>query len=228
MCSFWPASRLCSFFPALFVMSAFWPKPIIPQPQIIEDIDYLPLILSSKVYHVAKETPLKYAPKLSSTLKSSIYLKREDLQPINSFKCRGAYNKMRTLTDTEKAQGVCCVSAGNHAQGVALAAQKLDIHATIVMPTFAPSIKVENVKRLGGNVILHGSNFDEAKKYCLELAKAKNLVYIPPFDDKYVIAGNGTIGEEIMKQIPDKLDAKFVCCGGGGQKLGSFLVPLRR
>ena len=139
--------------------------------------------------------------KLSMKLENQVYLKREDLQPIFSFKCRGAYNRMYQLTPEEKAKGVCCVSAGNHAQGVALAAKKLNIQATIVMPTFAPEIKVDAVKRLGATVIQQGDDFDEAKRICFELAKEKKLIFIPPFDDPFVIAGQGTIAVEILKQM---------------------------
>eukprot|EP00842_Homolaphlyctis_polyrhiza_P003804 jgi/Hompol1/4424/HPOL_003636-RA len=172
----------------------------------VTEVDYVKLILNARVYDVANETPLTYATKLSSKLGNKIYIKREDLQPIFSFKCRGAYNK-----------AVCCASAGNHAQGVALAASKLGIEATIVMPTFAPEIKVENVRRLGGKVVLFGNDFDEAKRECARLAKAENLTFIPPFDDPYVIAGQGTVGVEILRQIKqDRLDAIFVCVGGGG------------
>ncbi|KAJ3277208.1 hypothetical protein HDV01_000260 [Terramyces sp. JEL0728] len=185
-----------------------WPEPIIPPKHVLPDSnerDYLPLILNARVYDVADETPLTHARK------------REDTQPIFSFKCRGAFNKMFNLTKEQKIKGVCCVSAGNHAQGVALAAQKLGISAKIVMPTFAPEIKVENVKRLGANVILFGNNFDEAKKECMRICKAEDLTFVPPFDDPYVIAGQGTVGMEILNQIRQtRLDAIFVCCGGGG------------
>nr|KAJ3422783.1 hypothetical protein HK105_006336 [Polyrhizophydium stewartii] len=182
-----------------------------------DDIDYLKLILNARVYDVANETPLTFANKLSTRLKNNIHLKREDLQPIFSFKCRGAYNKMFQLTPAERANGVCAVSAGNHAQGVALAASKLGIQATIVMPTFAPEIKVENVRRLGAKVVLFGRDFDEAKKECARLSKEQGLTFVPPFDDPYVIAGQGTVGVEILRQIrQDRLDAIFVCCGGGG------------
>ncbi|KAH9246357.1 threonine ammonia-lyase, biosynthetic [Batrachochytrium salamandrivorans] len=181
------------------------------------EIDYLKLILNARVYDVANETPLTYASKLSTRLGNKIYLKREDLQPIFSFKCRGAYNKMYQLTPSERSRGVCAASAGNHAQGVALAANKLGIKATIVMPTFAPEIKVENVRRLGATVVLFGNDFDAAKKECTRLAIEKDLIFIPPFDDPYVIAGQGTVGVEILRQIKqDRLDAIFVCCGGGG------------
>jgi threonine dehydratase len=160
-----------------------WPTPTIPQPvKGVDEIDYLPLILNARVYDVSIETPFQFARKLSAKLKSTCYLKREDLQPIFSFKCRGAFNKIYNLSKEEKMRGICCVSAGNHAQGVALASQKLGIQATIVMPTFAPEIKVENVRRLGARVILFGNDFDAAKKECLQLAAKENLVFVPPFD----------------------------------------------
>lgn len=203
-----------------------WPDPIIPRPvdkpvQGEPDIDYLKLILNSRVYDVANETPLTLANKLSQRLGSQIYLKREDLQPIFSFKCRGAYNRIYQLSEEERARGVCCVSAGNHAQGVALASKKLGIQATIVMPTFAPEIKVDSVKRLGAQVIQTGNDFDEAKRACFRLAEERNLTFIPPFDDPYVIAGQGTVGVEILKQVrQERLDAIFVCCGGGGLLAG--------
>lgn len=204
-----------------------WPEPIIPKPLgDVEipgepNIDYLKLILNSRVYDVASETPLTYANKLSERLDSQIYLKREDLQPIFSFKCRGSYNRIYQLSAEERQRGVCCVSAGNHAQGVALASKKLGIKATIVMPTFAPEIKVDSVKRLGAQVIQTGNDFDEAKKACLKLAKENNLTFIPPFDDPYVIAGQGSVAVEILKQVrQERLDAIFVCCGGGGLLAG--------
>ncbi|KAJ3066836.1 hypothetical protein HDU99_003719, partial [Rhizoclosmatium hyalinum] len=152
------------------------------------------------------------------------------MQPIFSFKIRGAYNRIYNLTHEEKQTGVICASAGNHAQGVALAAKKLGIKATIVMPKHAPEIKVESVRRLGAEVVLHGSDFDEAKKECARLKDEKNLIYIPPFDDPYVIAGQGTIGVEILRQLQqDRLDAIFVCCGGGGMLAGiaTFVKRIR-
>ncbi|KAJ3110715.1 hypothetical protein HDU96_006347 [Phlyctochytrium bullatum] len=180
-------------------------------------ISSLKLILNARVYDVAQETPLTYAPKLSTRLNNTIYLKREDTQPIFSFKCRGAFNRMYNLSPTERAKGVICVSAGNHAQGVALAALRLGIKAKVVMPKFAPEIKVENVRRLGAEVVLVGSDFDEAKKECERLRVAQDLTFVPPYDDPYVIAGQGTIGVEILRQLKqDRLDAIFICCGGGG------------
>lgn len=202
-----------------------WPDPIIPPPTYLSETvptsnnepDYLQLILNARVYDVAKETKLELAPRLSKKLNNTIYLKREDTQPVFSFKVRGAYNRMYHMTPSEKARGVSCMSAGNHAQGVALAAQKLGIKAHIFMPTMAPIIKVDNVRRLGAEVNMIGSSFDETKKFCLQQTKDKNYVFVPPFDDPFVIAGQGTIGMEILKQIDsERLDAVFVACGGGG------------
>ncbi|TPX42610.1 threonine ammonia-lyase [Synchytrium endobioticum] len=194
------------------------------------DVDYLKLILNARVYDVAIESPLQLAPKLSTKLECKIYIKREDLQPIFSFKLRGAYNRMYQLSPFEREQGIIAASAGNHAQGVAIAAQKLGIPATIVMPKAAPEIKVSNVRRLGANVILHGNDFDEAKKECMRLKDERGLTFIPAFDDPYVIAGQGTVGVEILRQLrQDKLDAIFVCCGGGGLLAGiaAFVKRIR-
>ncbi|ORZ32634.1 threonine dehydratase [Catenaria anguillulae PL171] len=183
--------------------------------------DYLLETLNARVYDVAIESPLVPAPRLSARLASTILLKREDLQPVFSFKLRGAFNKLFNLTPEERARGVIAVSAGNHAQGVALAAQKLGIRATICMPVFAPKIKVDNVRRLGGHVVLSGSDFDECKQHMLQLAKDQGAVIIPPFDDPKVIAGQATVGMEILHQVKqDRLDAIFVCCGGGGLLAG--------
>ncbi|KAI8800932.1 tryptophan synthase beta subunit-like PLP-dependent enzyme [Cladochytrium replicatum] len=195
-----------------------------------KDIDYLKLILNARVYDVAIESPLTHAPKLSVKTGNKIYLKREDLQPIFSFKIRGSYNRMFQLTPEERARGICCVSAGNHAQGVALAAQKLNIKATIVMPNFAPEIKVESVKRMGANVILYGDSFDEAKQYVNRIAEEQKLTFVAPFDDPYIIAGQGTVGVEILRQLKqDRLDAIFVCCGGGGllAGIGAYVKRIR-
>ncbi|KAI8915309.1 tryptophan synthase beta subunit-like PLP-dependent enzyme [Powellomyces hirtus] len=215
----------------LSVLKAKFIHPSAEEPAEIHEFDYLKMILNARVYDVAIESPLTYAAKLSSRLDNKIYLKREDLQPtIFSFKCRGAFNRMYHLTDEERSRGVCCVSAGNHAQGVALAAQKLNIKATICMPTISPSIKVESVRRLGAEVILIGDDFDQAKLECQRLVKEKNLVFVPPFDDPYVIAGQGTVGMEILRQLrQDRLDGIFVCCGGGGllSGIGAFVKQIR-
>ncbi|KAJ1950301.1 threonine deaminase, partial [Linderina pennispora] len=179
--------------------------------------DYLQMILSSYVYDVATETPLTHAVNLSTRTGNSVFLKREDLQPVFSFKIRGAYNKISHLTQEEKDRGIIACSAGNHAQGVAMSAKHLGIKATIVMPILTPAIKWQNVKRLGADVVLHGAGFDEAKVECSRLAKLHGFTNIPPFDDPYVIAGQGTIGMELLRQKrPSDIDAIFVAVGGGG------------
>ncbi|EGG09869.1 uncharacterized protein MELLADRAFT_95370 [Melampsora larici-populina 98AG31] len=182
--------------------------------------DYLKLILNSKVYDLIQETPLTHAINLSDRLGVWVGLKREDLQPVFSFKIRGAYNMMAHLSAEDKAKGVIACSAGNHAQGVAMSAKALNIKATIVMPLATPSIKYKNVGRLGSSVLLHGDDFDEAKRECSRLTHQKGLTNVPPFDDPYVISGQGTIGLEILKQVEDGLDAIFVCVGGGGLLAG--------
>ncbi|RDB25340.1 Threonine dehydratase, mitochondrial [Hypsizygus marmoreus] len=184
--------------------------------------DYLRLILTSKVYEILKETPLVLAQSLSTKLGNQIWLKREDLQEVFSFKIRGAYNYMASLTEEERWKGVVTCSAGNHAQGVALSGARLGIPCTIVMPQGTPSIKVKNVARLGAKVILHGMDFDEAKVECARLATAHGLTFVPPYDDPLVIAGQGTVGMEILKQAPDsdKLDGIFAAVGGGGLVAG--------
>ncbi|KAF8829194.1 hypothetical protein HHX47_DHR3001093 [Lentinula edodes] len=184
--------------------------------------DYLRLILTAKVYEILKETPLVLATNLSAKLGNEIWLKREDLQEVFSFKIRGAYNFMASLNDEERWKGVITCSAGNHAQGVALSGSKLSIPCTIVMPRGTPSIKVRNVERLGAKVILHGIDFDEAKAECARLADVHRLVFVPPYDDPLVIAGQGTIGMEILKQLPDSdnLEGIFAAVGGGGLVAG--------
>ncbi|KAF8513142.1 tryptophan synthase beta subunit-like PLP-dependent enzyme [Hysterangium stoloniferum] len=180
--------------------------------------DYLRLILTSRVYEIIKETPLTYAPNLSAKLGNQIWLKREDLQEVFSFKIRGAYNFMANLSEEERWKGVITCSAGNHAQGVALSGTHLKIPCTIVMPKGTPSIKVNNVARLGAKVVLHGDDFDAAKSECARLASLLGLVFVPPYDDPLVIAGQGTVGMEIIKQMgstPD-LEGVFASIGGGG------------
>ena len=177
-------------------------------------------IENSKVYDVAIVTPLDHAKVISARLANNIYLKREDLQSVFSFKLRGAYNKIAHLSAAERKQGVIAASAGNHAQGVALAANKLGIPATIVMPTTTPNIKVESVTRLGGKAILFGDTYDEAHQHSLQLAEQQNLIYVHPYDDEDVIAGQGTIAMEILKQHPGKIDAIFIAIGGGGLVAG--------
>lgn len=182
-----------------------------------EHPDYLRLILTSRVYDILQETPLTVATNLSEKVGANVLLKREDLQPVFSFKIRGAYNKMAHLTEEERWRGVVAVSAGNHAQGVAYSARHLGIPATVVMPSGTPAIKHSNVSRLGSKVVLIGQNFDEAKLEGARIAKKHNLVNIPPYDDPYVIAGQGTIAMEILRQTNvTNLKAIFVCVGGGG------------
>lgn len=179
--------------------------------------DYLRLILTARVYDVCKETPVTPAVNLSLKLGTNIYLKREDLQPVFSFKLRGAYNLISQLKEDERWKGVVACSAGNHAQGVAYSAKHLNIPATIVMPVPTPSIKYQNVARLGAKVVLHGNDFDAAKQECNRLAEKYNLTNIPPFDDPYVIAGQGTIGLELLRQVNiQQLKAVFCTIGGGG------------
>ncbi|KAG0352240.1 hypothetical protein BGZ54_002881, partial [Gamsiella multidivaricata] len=179
--------------------------------------DYLRLILTSRCYDILKQTPLTHAINLSNRVNNNIYFKREDLQDVFSFKIRGAYNKMAHLSEDEKRRGVIACSAGNHAQGVALAAKTMGLKAIIVMPTPTPEIKYKNVQRLGSTVILHGKNFDEAKSECERLASLHNYTNIPPFDDPYVIAGQGTIGAEILRQHKmEEIDMIFCTVGGGG------------
>ncbi|KAI1321812.1 hypothetical protein EDD11_000088 [Mortierella claussenii] len=179
--------------------------------------DYLRLILTARCYEILKQSPLTHAINLSTRTHNNIYLKREDLQDVFSFKIRGAYNKLAHLSAEERARGVIACSAGNHAQGVASAAKTMGIQATIVMPTPTPEIKSRNVLRLGSTVILHGKNFDEAKAECERLIELENYTNIPPFDDPYVIAGQGTIGAEILRQHNlQEIDAIFCCVGGGG------------
>ncbi|MBY4679011.1 threonine ammonia-lyase, biosynthetic [Marinobacterium arenosum] len=190
---------------------------------------YIKRILEARVYDVAIETPLEPARQLSNRLDNRVLLKREDEQPVFSFKLRGAYNKMVQLTEEEKAIGVITASAGNHAQGVAMAARELGIKATIVMPKTTPDVKVNNVKALGGKAVLHGDAFDEARLHALKLVEEKGLVYIPPYDDPDVIAGQGTIAMEILRQESGPIDAIFVPVGGGGLIAGisSYVKYLR-
>ncbi|MEE8056833.1 MAG: threonine ammonia-lyase, biosynthetic [Pseudomonadales bacterium] len=177
---------------------------------------YIKKILDARVYDVAIETPIDDAPLLSKRLNNRILLKREDLQPVFSFKLRGAYNKMMHLSEEELAKGVTTASAGNHAQGLALAALKMGVKATIVMPRTTPQIKVDAVRSHGAKVVLHGDTFEDAAKHAQQLVIEKALVYIHPYDDPEVIAGQGTIGMEILRQHTGRLDAVFVPVGGGG------------
>ncbi|MEZ2133886.1 threonine ammonia-lyase, biosynthetic [Acinetobacter lwoffii] len=172
-------------------------------------------ILQATVYDVAIETPLEAAPRISERLNNNIRFKREDLQPVFSFKLRGAYNRISQLPKSQMERGVITASAGNHAQGVALSGKKLGIRAIIVMPKTTPDIKVQAVKRLGGEVVLHGDSFDVANKYAIQRAQEDGMTFIPPYDDELVIAGQGTIANEILRQWRD-VDYVFVAVGGGG------------
>ncbi|MCF1430379.1 MAG: threonine ammonia-lyase, biosynthetic [Shewanella sp.] len=179
---------------------------------------YLQRILRSRVYDIAKVTPLQPMAKLSARLDCNVLLKREDLQPVHSFKLRGAYNRIAALTEAERERGVVCASAGNHAQGVALSASSLGISAVIVMPTTTPDIKVDAVHRRGGTVVLHGQSFDMANDHAKTLAAQEGRVYIAPFDDEAVIAGQGTVALEMQQQ--QDLQAVYVPVGGGGLVAG--------
>ncbi len=185
--------------------------------------EYLYRILKARVYDVAIETPLECAARLSERLGNRVMFKREDLQSVFSFKLRGAYNKLVQIPAAELARGVICSSAGNHAQGVALAARELDVRAVVVMPVSTPTIKLNAVESLGGEVILHGAAYDDAYEKALEIAKEQGLVFIHPFDDPEVIAGQGTIGMEIHRQHQGRIDAIFVPVGGGGLIAGIAL-----
>ncbi|MFM9913021.1 MAG: threonine ammonia-lyase, biosynthetic [Methylophilaceae bacterium] len=178
--------------------------------------DYPEKIRTACVYDVAIKSSLDIASNLSQRIGNQLLLKREDMQPVFSFKLRGAYNKMAHLTEAERKRGVICASAGNHAQGVALAAQKLGCRAVIVMPTTTPHIKVDAVKRRGAEVVLVGDSYDEASDYAHQRAEKEGLSYVHPFDDPEVIAGQGTIGMEILEQHPEPIHAIFCCVGGGG------------
>ncbi|WP_407943538.1 threonine ammonia-lyase, biosynthetic [Methylobacterium sp. EM32] len=182
--------------------------------------DYIKKILGARVYDVAVESPLDPMPRLSQRIGATVLLKREDLQPVFSFKIRGAYNKMAGLSPEALARGVICASAGNHAQGVALAAARLGIPAVIVMPRTTPAIKVEGVKSRGGQVVLHGDAFDEAYTHAKGLEAEQGLTFIHPYDDPDVIAGQGTIGLEILRQHGAPIEAVFVPIGGGGLAAG--------
>jgi threonine dehydratase len=181
---------------------------------------YIERILKARVYDVAIESPLEPAPRLSRRLDNRVLFKREDLQPVFSFKLRGAYNKIAHLSETVARRGVICASAGNHAQGVALAGRRRGIPAVIVMPQTTPNIKVQAVLDLGGEVVLHGDDFDHAFEHAVELARERGLSFVHPFDDPDVIAGQGTIGMEILRQHSGPLDAIFVPIGGGGLVAG--------
>lgn len=193
-------------------------------------IDYVRRILDARVYDVAVQTPLDPMVRLGARLHASVRLKREDMQPVFSFKIRGAYNRIARLSPEAKAAGVICASAGNHAQGVALSARKLGIRAVIVMPVTTPAIKVDAVAHWGGEVVLHGDTFDEAFTRSCEIALEQSLTFVHPYDDPDVIAGQGTIAVEILNQHPDPIEAIFIPIGGGGLAAGiatyvKFLRP---
>jgi threonine dehydratase len=194
--------------------------------------DYLKRILTARVYDVAEETPLDYAPTLSNRLNNRIFFKREDMQSVFSFKLRGAYNKMANLTPEQLKRGVICASAGNHAQGVALSAAKLGCRALIVMPTTTPQVKIDAVKARGGanaEVVLHGDSYTDAYNHALLLEKEQRLTFVHPFDDPDVIAGQGTIGMEILRQHSGPIHAIFVAIGGGGlvSGVGAYVKAVR-
>ena len=177
---------------------------------------YIKRILNARVYDVAQETPLDVMQAISTRIGNRVLLKREDLQPVFSFKLRGAYNKMCQLSAEALERGVIAASAGNHAQGLALAASRMGVKAFIVMPRTTPAIKVDAVKARGAKVILHGDTYDEASAHAQQLMQEKGLTFVHPYDDPDVIAGQGTVGMEILRQHPDNLHAVFVPVGGGG------------
>ncbi|WP_281985463.1 threonine ammonia-lyase, biosynthetic [Azonexus hydrophilus] len=194
--------------------------------------DYLEKVLNAQVYDVAVETPLDLAGNLSARVHNRIWLKREDMQPVFSFKLRGAYNKIASLSAEKLKRGVICASAGNHAQGVALSAAKVGCRAVIVMPVSTPGIKIEAVKRRGGEVVLHGDSYDEAYAHALELEKSEKLTFVHPFDDPEVIAGQGTTAMEILRQHSrhnGPIHAVFCAIGGGGLAAGvaAYIKRLR-
>jgi threonine dehydratase len=191
--------------------------------------DYLKRILTSKVYDVAIESPLETATQLSQRISNTVLLKREDTQAVFSFKLRGAYNKMANLTPAMRNRGVIAASAGNHAQGVALSARRLGCRAVIVMPTTSPQLKIDAVRSFGGEVVLAGESFTDAYAHALTLEKKEKLTFVHPFDDPDVIAGQGTIGMEILRQHPGPIEAIFVAIGGGGLIAGvaAYIKQLR-
>ena len=192
--------------------------------------NYVKKVLNAKVYEAAIETPLDHAPSLSSRMNNTVLIKREDLQPVFSFKLRGAYNMMAHLSQAQKDAGVICASAGNHAQGVAEAARLMGIKSIIVMPVTTPDIKVSSVRSRGGKVVLHGDSFDEAYSHAMKLQQEKSLTFVHPYDDPLVIAGQGTVAREIIHQRGSgDIDAIFVPVGGGGLAAGiaSYVKYLR-
>src|SRR5688572_24187002 len=187
-----------------------------PPPGVMVKNDYLERVLKARVYDVAIESPLELAPALSKRLRNRLFIKREDLQPVFSFKLRGAYNKMAGLPPARLKKGVITASAGNHAQGVALAAQKLGCRAVIVMPVTTPRIKINAVAARGAEVVLHGDSYQEALAHAKRLQRRRGMTFVHPYDDPEVIAGQGTIGMEILSQHAGPIDAIFVPVGGGG------------
>ena len=188
----------------------------------VSDHEYLKKVLLAPVYEVAVNSELSVLSRLSQLTGNDIYLKREDQQPVKSFKLRGAYTRLSALSKAQLDAGVIAASAGNHAQGLAYGAKKKGVHATIVMPETTPDIKVDAVRRFGGhfaNIVLHGTNFDMASKHAQMLAKTHGYTFIPPFDDPDVIAGQGTVARELLEQNPN-LDILFVAIGGGGLAAG--------
>ena len=211
------------------------PIPHAPSPPLtaMGPADYLKKILTARVYDVAVESALEPARNLSERLHNTVLLKREDQQPVFSFKLRGAYNKMAHLTPEQLKKGVICASAGNHAQGVALSGRKLGTRAVIVMPTTTPQVKIDAVRAFGGEVVLHGESYTDAYNHAVGLQKKQGLTFVHPFDDPDVIAGQGTIAMEILRQLQslgsDHLDAVFVAIGGGGLISGvaNYIKALR-
>jgi len=187
-----------------------------PKPRALQPADYLKKILTARVYDVATESALEVAKNLSRRIHNTVLLKREDQQPVHSFKLRGAYNKMAHLTPEQLKKGVICASAGNHAQGVALGAKRLGTKAVIVMPITTPGVKIEAVKALGGDVVLAGESYSDAYQHAAMLEKKNGMTFVHPFDDPDVIAGQGTIAMEMLRQHQGPIDAVFVAIGGGG------------
>jgi threonine dehydratase len=196
---------------------------------VLDLADYLRLVLTARVYDVALESPLERAPRLSARLGNEVWLKREDVQSVFSFKLRGAYNKMAGLATESLARGVVCASAGNHAQGVALSARRLGCRAVIVMPYTTPALKIEAVRTLGAEIVLFGESYSEAADHAVQLGLEHQLTFVHPFDDPAVIAGQGTIGMEILRQHQAPLDAIFVPVGGGGliSGIGAYIKAVR-
>ncbi len=194
----------------------FPPTPAAARPLLLGLSGYLQKILTARVYDVAVETALERAPELSRRLGNTVLLKREDTQPVFSFKLRGAFNKMAQLTAGQLARGVICASAGNHAQGVALAARRMGCKATVVMPVTTPALKIDAVRSHGAEVVLHGDSYSDAHQHALALQREHGQTFVHPFDDPDVIAGQGTIAMEILRQHPGPIEAVFVAVGGGG------------